>query len=229
MNQEHRNKSYVLRSSRMTDGQKKAYQRLYSRYCIPFSHQPVDFTTLFAENTPVIAEIGFGMGDALARTAQIFPDHGFLGIEVHRPGVGKLMRLLEEHKIENVRIIQHDAVSVLERMLGKETLSGVHIFFPDPWPKKRHHKRRLVSADFLPLIEKTLKADGYLYIVSDWHEYAADMLDLLEGSSGFENTEEGFAERRRWRPESSFERKGRRKGHQIYELYFKKSKDLILH
>jgi tRNA (guanine-N7-)-methyltransferase len=209
----------------MTDGQKKAYERLYEKYCIPYSKSPLDCAAVFGKDTPLIAEIGFGMGDVLAETAERFPDRGFLGIEVHRPGVGKLMRLLEERCITNVRIIQNDAVPVLEGMLVEETLSGIHIFFPDPWPKKRHHKRRLLKQDVLPLLERVLKPGGYLYIVSDWHDYAADILRLLQSSSVLRNTAPGFAERRPWRPESSFEWKGKAKGHHIYELFFIKGKN----
>lgn len=208
----------------MSPAQVRAVDTLGPRFVLPFSSQtPVDAATLFGRAAPLIVEIGFGMGEATAAIAQTLGNKNFIGIEVHTPGVGALLKLIGEHNIDNVRIIQHDAVEVLMNMIPDASLAGVHIFFPDPWPKKRHHKRRLIQPEFVRLLVGKLNSGGYVHLATDWGDYAHQMLEVLGQESALNNTPDaigGFAPRPDYRGSSSFERKGLAKGHGVWDLLF---------
>ncbi len=196
---------------------------LMPRFGVPFSPGFVDLEAVFGRRAPKILEIGFGMGETTARIASEHPENDYLGVEVHTPGVGALLRRVEELALTNVRIIQHDAVEVVSRMLSPGCLAGVHIFFPDPWPKKRHHKRRLVQPDFAALLASRLAPGGYLHAATDWQEYAEHILATLSTVSGLENPHAGFAERPASRPETKFELRGRSLGHGTWDILFRRS------
>ena len=215
-------KSFVLRTGRITAGQQKAIDELGSSYCIK-PESKSDFIGYFSSRAPLYLEVGFGMGDATWQIALANPDRNYLGIEVFTPGIGKLLSATGEHGIDNLRIIQGDAVEALEKYALDSIFSGIHIFFPDPWPKKRHHKRRLLQPDFISLCTAKLVTGGYLYVVSDWQDYAEQALAFLEQDKFLKNRYEGFAEAQTWRPETKFEHKGIDKHHSIYEMYFIKS------
>ncbi|MDR1869784.1 MAG: tRNA (guanosine(46)-N7)-methyltransferase TrmB [Treponema sp.] len=221
-------KSYVIRSGRFTDAQKKAYDSSAEKYIIPFSGEyspseiKLDFTEIFANNSNVTLEIGFGMGIATAEIAQANPEKNYLGIEVHRPGIGRLLWEIEKRGLSNIRIIEYDAAVIAEKMIPAFSLEAIHLFFPDPWPKKRHHKRRLVQRPFTETLAKCLKPQGYLYMVTDWEDYALHALDELTATAGLRNAYEGFAAPQNWRPVTKFEKKGLSKDHKISELYFVK-------
>lgn len=206
----------------MSPAQKRGWEQYGSQFIIPYQDQPISFFTddpqLKARPTKV--DIGFGMGRELAQLAEEEPGTNFIGIEVHKPGVGRLLLDLGERGISNVRIIPHDAVAVCHRMIPEDSVDGVHLFFPDPWPKERHKKRRLVRPGFPELIHRILKNDGYLYMVTDWEDYAHQMLALFTASPLFENRYSAFAPPQPWRPQTAFERKGLAKGHTIFELVF---------
>lgn len=213
-------KSYVLRASRMSKGQKNALELFAEKYCIDFQERLLNIEDVFGSNDLCI-EIGFGMGTATGEIASNKPEMNFLGIEVHQPGVGRLLADIEERKLVNLKIINHDAVEVLEKMVPDSSISGFHIFFPDPWPKKKHHKRRLINDDLTSLLVKKLKPGGYIYAVTDWENYAQQMLDVLTRNKDLNNEFESWADSPGWRPETAFERKGLNKNHIIRELYFK--------
>ena len=215
-------KSYVLRATRMSKLQRRSYEELLPKYSIPFAEIPLKPEVVFPGKNKIIAEIGFGMGDATVRIAEENMESGFLGIEVHRPGVGKVLSEIDSRGLENLRIINHDAVEVFEKMFPDDFLSGIHIFFPDPWPKKKHHKRRLIQPDFLNIVISKLKNSGYLYICTDWEDYALQILDVCTVTEGIRNAYEGFAEHQPWRPETKFESKGLEKSHTIREILFRK-------
>ncbi|TVQ41060.1 MAG: tRNA (guanosine(46)-N7)-methyltransferase TrmB [Spirochaetaceae bacterium] len=207
----------------MSPAQRRDYQRLASRFCIAFQQASCDVRAAFGDpGLPLIAEIGFGMGETTALIAARRPECNFVGIEVYKPGIGKLLGLLESAGLTNVRIIAHDAVAVLQTMIAEQELDGVHIFFPDPWPKKRHHKRRLIQPGFVELLRRRLRRGAYVYLVTDWRDYAAQMLDVFQAVDGFRNPYGGFCDRRPWRPETSFERKGRDRAHAIHELWLER-------
>ena len=215
-------KSYVLRAGRETPAQKRAYDTLSGQFVVPFRESPLDFAELFGNGNPVVMEIGFGMGEATAAIAAENPGTNYLGVEVYKPGVGRLLWNISQASIPNIRIVQHDAVEVTLKMIPPHSLAGIHLFFPDPWPKKRHHKRRLVKRPFTETLASRLIPEGYLYMVTDWEDYAAWALDELTATNGFANTCEGFAEPQGWRPDTSFERKGIEKKHLVRELYFRR-------
>jgi tRNA (guanine-N7-)-methyltransferase len=175
---------------------------------------------VFGRPAPKIFEIGSGMGETTASIAQSNPDTDYLAAEVHTPGVGSLLKLIEEQSLKNVRVIQHDAVEVIENMIGVGTLSGIHVFFPDPWPKKRHHKRRLVQPALVSLLASRLRAGGYLHLATDWEDYALQMLAVLGAAPGLRNTAEGFADRPSTRPVTKFETRGLKLGHKVWDLVF---------
>ena len=172
-------RSFVLRQGRMSPAQHHAYDTMLPRYGIAFDERPLDFAAVFGRAAPTILEIGFGMGETSARIAQALPDKNFLGIEVHAPGVGALLKLIEQEQLANLRVIQHDAVDVVQHMIGAASLAGVHLFFPDPWPKARHHKRRIVQAPFVKLLASRIAPGGYLHCATDWEPYAQWMLEVL--------------------------------------------------
>lgn len=215
-------KSYVLRAGRMSDAQKRSYENLKDDFCIPFSETMLKPETLFGNKHPLTIEIGFGMGIATAMIAEANPEKNYLGLEVHRPGIGRLLWEIEQRKIHNIRIIEHDAVEVLEKMIAADSVEAFHIFFPDPWPKKRHHKRRLVKRPFTDLLAQKLIPGGYIYFVTDWADYGDWALEELTATAGMCNEYEGFAPRQEWRPETKFESKGIAKQHEVRELLFRK-------
>ena len=221
--EQRRLRSYVLRAARMSKLQRRAYDKLLPRYSIPYAVGEVDFSTVFPEAEGFVVEIGFGMGEATVRLAEENPTTGFVGIEVHRPGVGKVVSEIEARGLGNLRVVNHDAVEVFENMIPDASLDGIHIFFPDPWPKKKHHKRRLIQHPFVRLVQPKLKTDGYLYVCTDWEEYDQQVLQVLAESEGLYNPYDGFAVPQPWRPTTKFEQKGREKSHVIREILFRRS------
>ena len=218
-------KTFVLRAGRMTPTQQKDYQELSGRWCIPYTDSHLNYTQIFNNTNPVTIEIGFGMGKATAIIAADNPDKNYLGLEVHRPGVGKLLGEIRRRNLENIYIVEHDALEVLEKMIPDGSVSGFHIFFPDPWPKKKHHKRRLVQRPNTDLITKKLVPGGYLYMATDWEPYAEFALEQLEQTPDLKNKYQGFAPHQEWRPETRFEEKGLDKNHVIRELFFLRQED----
>ncbi|MDR3342695.1 MAG: tRNA (guanosine(46)-N7)-methyltransferase TrmB [Treponema sp.] len=202
----------------MSDAQRRAYETGFTRHGLPVVSEPVAYQTIFGNDHPVIIEIGFGMGIATAMIAQDHPDINYLGIEVHRPGIGRLIWEIEKRGLGNIRIIEHDAVEVLEKMIPDRSVQGFHVFFPDPWPKKRHHKRRLMTRPFTDLLARKLRPAGYVYMVTDWADYRDWAIRELSATRDLTNA--GFVLPQPWRPQTEFERKGLDKHHEIYELYF---------
>ncbi|MFQ6332366.1 tRNA (guanosine(46)-N7)-methyltransferase TrmB [Methylophilus sp. 3sh_L] len=216
-------RSFVLRQGRLTKGQERALQTAWPQFGIEYTPQPLDLNQAFARSeSKKILEIGFGMGDATAKIAQTLPDCDFLAVEVHTPGVGSLLKLMQEGDIQNIRIIQHDAVEVLQHMLADGALDGVHIFFPDPWHKKRHHKRRLIQAEFVNLLCSKLKAGAYIHVATDWQEYAEWVLEVLRAEPQLQNTAVEYAEKPSYRPLTKFENRGLKLGHGVWDLVFKR-------
>jgi len=216
-------RSFVLRQGRLTKGQERALQTAWPTFGIEYTDQTLDVNQAFGRTeSKKILEIGFGMGDATAKIAQTLPDCDFLAVEVHTPGVGSLLKLMQEGDIHNIRIIQHDAVEVLQNMLADASLDGVHIFFPDPWHKKRHHKRRLIQAEFVQLLCAKLKAGAYIHVATDWQEYAEWVLEVLQGESQLQNTASDYAEKPSYRPLTKFENRGLKLGHGVWDLVFKR-------
>ena len=215
-------RSFVLRQGRMSAAQQRYLDEMLPRIGIAYQNVPVDLDVAFGRNAPRIVEIGFGMGETTAKIAAAFPDKDFLGIEVHGPGVGGLCKQVAERQLENVRIVQHDAVEVLRDMVGEAVLAGVHIFFPDPWHKKRHHKRRIIQPDFVALLTSRLVPGGYLHCATDWEEYAHCMLEVLSAEPGLSNTADTFSERPAYRPLTKFENRGLRLGHGVWDLVFRR-------
>ncbi|MDR3147021.1 MAG: tRNA (guanosine(46)-N7)-methyltransferase TrmB [Treponema sp.] len=219
-------RSYVLRSGRVSAAQQRAYDTWAPRYCVPFSAAPLDFPALFGNFHPLTVEIGFGMGSATARIAQENPDQNYLGIEVHRPGIGRLLWEIEKRSLANIRIVEHDAVETLQQMLGAGSVAAFHIFFPDPWPKKRHHKRRLITRPFTDLLAEKLRSGAYIYMVTDAEDYARWAVAELSATAQLRNpyaaAAGGCAPPQPWRPRTEFEAKGLAQGHGIWELYFVK-------
>ena len=214
--------TYVIRAGRMTSAQKSDYETLYSAWCVPYTDAPLDFKSLFGNENPVVIEIGFGMGQATAIIAAQNPNVNYLGLEVHKPGIGRLLGEIKNRGLKNLRIIEHDAIEVLEKMVCDGSVSGFHVFFPDPWPKKKHHKRRLMQRPRTNLLARKLKNDGYIYMATDWVPYAEFALEELSATEGVKNKYDGFAPHQEWRPETKFERKGLSKEHEIRELFFVK-------
>ncbi|HEX5371870.1 MAG TPA: tRNA (guanosine(46)-N7)-methyltransferase TrmB [Aquabacterium sp.] len=215
-------RSYVMRAGRTTEGQARALNELGPRFVLPYSEQPLDFGATFGRQAPVVLEIGFGMGDATAKIAQTLPDTDFIGCEVHEPGVGALLKHIGELGLSNIRILRHDAVQVLEHMIPPGSLAGVHIYFPDPWHKKRHHKRRLIQAPLVAHLVTRLAPGGYLHCATDWEPYAQQMLEVLGAEPALENTAEGYAPKPHYRPLTKFENRGLRLGHGVWDLVFRK-------
>jgi tRNA (guanine-N7-)-methyltransferase len=215
-------RSYVLRQGRTTPAQARAIAGLMPRFGIEYSRERLDLDRAFGRPAPKVLEIGFGMGEATASMAQAHPEIDFVGIEVHTPGVGALLRRLAELGIENVRVIQHDAVEVIEHMIGDRALDGVHIFFPDPWPKKRHHKRRLIQPDFVELLTRRMKAGATLHVATDWEDYAQHILAVLAAEPLLENTATDYAARPTIRPLTKFEGRGLKLGHRVWDIVFRR-------
>ncbi len=215
-------RSFVLRQGRLSTGQSRAVENIGPRLVISYAPTTLDYEKVFGRTAPTIVEIGFGMGHTTADIAASLRDKNFIGIEVHTPGVGSLLKMADERALDNLRIVQHDAVEVLQHMIVDSSLAGLHIFFPDPWPKKRHHKRRLIQAGFVDLLTQKLMPDGIIHLATDWHEYADQMLAVLSASPALVNTAAGFAPRPSYRTESNFERKGLAKGHGVWDLVFRR-------
>jgi tRNA (guanine-N7-)-methyltransferase len=216
-------RSFVLRQSRTSDAQRRAFDDLLPRFGLAWTGAPIDFAAAFGRAAPVVVEIGFGMGEVTAQVAVARPDVDFLGIEVHLPGVGNLLKLVDAGGLTNVRVIRHDAVEVLTAMVAPASLAGVHIWFPDPWPKKRHHKRRLIQPAFVALLASRLAPGGYVHLATDWAEYAQQMLDVLRAEPALANSAvDGFAARPPHRPQTRFETRGLGLGHAVFDLVFVK-------
>ena len=215
-------RSYVLRQGRVSNAQQRAHQTLLPRYGVTYAESPVNLDQLFGRAAPKILEIGFGMGETTVEIAAAHPDIDYLGIEVHTPGVGSLLKQIEARALTNVRIMQHDAVEVLRHRIMAGSLDGVHIFFPDPWPKKRHHKRRLIQAPLVSLLAEKLKADGYLHAATDWHEYAEQILAVFTATPTLVNTATDYAPRPAYRPRTKFEARGLKLGHGVWDIVFKR-------
>lgn len=213
-------RSYVLRGGRMGSGQQRALAELGPRFVLPFGPEPLQPAAVFGREAPLVLEIGFGMGDATAAIAAAQPHTDFLGVEVHEAGVGALLRHIGEQGLSNLRIVRHDAVEVLQQMIAPGTLAAVHVFFPDPWPKKRHHKRRLIQPPFVALIASRLAPGGVLHCATDWEPYAEQMLQVLSQEPLLRNTAEGYAPRPDYRPLTKFEARGLRLGHPVRDLVF---------
>ncbi len=216
-------RSYVLRQGRYSAAQQRAHAELMPRFGVPYAARPLDFASLFGRRAPVVVEVGSGMGETTARIAAENPGTDYLAIEVHAPGVGSLLRRVDEEGLANVRVVQHDAVEVLRDMVPPDSLAAIHVFFPDPWPKKRHHKRRLLQPAFAALAASRLAPGGQLHVATDWEEYAQHVLAVLSGVPGLRNSAEGFAPRPPWRPQTKFERRGQRLGHGVWDLLFVRS------
>ena len=217
-------RSFVRREGRMTEAQRRALVELAPRYGVPAS-APFDFPAIFGRVAPVVLEVGFGDGAALLALAAAHPECDYLGIEVHRPGIGGLLLRLDALALGNVRVCEGDAVQILANSVPDASLDAVHVFFPDPWPKARHHKRRLVQPAFVELVRSKLKPGGVLHLATDWEPYAHEMLSVLAAAPGLRNTADGFAPRPDARPLTKFERRGERLGHRAYDLVFRRSDD----
>lgn len=215
-------RSYVLRQGRVSSAQRRAHDSLLPRYGIAFQEQNINPEAVFARQAPCILEIGCGMGETTVAVAAANPGIDYLGVEVHTPGVGSLLKQIDGAGLPNVRVIQHDAVAVLESMVAPASLSGMHIFFPDPWPKKRHHKRRLIQPAFVALAASRLKPGGYMHAATDWQEYAEQILAVLGAEPALTNTATGYAERPAYRPQTKFETRGLNLGHGVWDIVFRK-------
>lgn len=215
-------RSFVLRAGRVGPGQARALAELGPQFLLPYQPQPLDLNTLYGRDAPKILEIGFGMGEGMADIAEAHPENDYLGVEVHTPGVGALLKQLGERGLTNVRIVQHDAVDVLSHMLAPDCLAGVHVFFPDPWHKTRHHKRRLIQSPLVRLLASRLQPGGYLHLATDWEDYAVQILEVLRAEPSLMNTAADYAPRPESRPLTKFEARGLRLGHGVWDLLFKR-------
>jgi tRNA (guanine-N7-)-methyltransferase len=215
-------RSFVTRAGRLSTGQKRAMDELGEQFVLPFESTPLDWPALFGRDAPRIFEIGFGMGATTAEIAVRRPDDDFVGVEVHAPGVGALLKLIGERELNNIRIIQHDAVEVLEQRIEPASLDGVHIYFPDPWHKARHNKRRLIQPPFVALLASKLKPGGYLHCATDWQPYAEQMLEVLSAESALVNTADDYAPRPDYRPTTKFEQRGINLGHGVWDVLFRR-------
>ena len=216
-------RSFVHRRSHITPSQREALDRLMPLWAIPFEPKQLDFEKVFGRAAPTILEIGFGMGETTEKIATARPEDNFLGVEVFNAGVGAMLKRIDESGLTNIRVIQHDAVEVLQQMIPPGSLAGVHIYFPDPWPKKRHHKRRLIQPPLVALLASRLQPGGYMHLATDWENYAEQMLDVLSNEPTLENTvASGYAPRPDFRPQTKFETRGLRLGHGVWDLIFKR-------
>lgn len=215
-------KSFVLRQGHMTAAQQRAIDTQWSKFGVDYRPHKIDLNSTFQRTAPKILEIGFGMGTATATIAQRLPEVDFLAIDVHGPGVGNLLKLIQEENISNIRVMRHDAVEVVNTMLDSDSVHGIHIFFPDPWQKKRHHKRRLIQRPFIEQLLPKLESNGYIHLATDWEEYAEQMLEVLSSFDELNNTADDFAPKPTYRPETKFESRGKRMGHGVWDLVFVK-------
>jgi len=215
-------RSFVLRQGRVSNAQRRAYETFLSAYGLPYTKNLLNFETIYGRDAPKYLEIGSGMGETTASIAKSHPQNDYLAIEVYTPGIGSLLKQIEELKLTNLRIIQYDAVEVVINMFTQECLDGVHIFFPDPWPKLRHHKRRLIQPEFISLLCKRLKFGGYIHVATDWNNYADQILEVMSNELSLTNTSSEFVPRPEYRPLTKFEQRGLRLGHKVWDLVFKK-------
>jgi tRNA (guanine-N7-)-methyltransferase len=221
-------RSFIRRQGRITPGQQAALEQHWNDYCLNPEH-PLNPLQVFNRDEPLILEIGFGNGECLAEMAAANPENNHIGIEVHKPGVGHLIVRLEQQRLSNVRIYCHDAIEILEHCIADNSLSGVHLFFADPWPKKKHHKRRIVQPDFVDLIARKLVPGGYFHAATDWEHYAEHMLSVLSSSALFTNAHSAgsFSPRPAYRPLTKFEQRGLRLGHSVWDLIFIKNQESL--
>jgi tRNA (guanine-N7-)-methyltransferase len=215
-------RSFVLRQGRVSNAQRRAFDELLPRYGVPFTARPQDLDAVFGRAAPKVLEIGSGMGETTAAIALAHPENDYLAVEVHTPGVGSLLKRVAELELANVRVVQHGAVEVLQDMIAPAALDGVHLFFPDPWPKKRHHKRRLVQPAFAVLLASRLRPGGYVHAATDWQDYAEQIRAVLSAEAALENTAAGFAERPETRPVTKFEQRGLALGHRVWDVVFRR-------
>jgi len=215
-------RSFVLRQGRFSPAQQRAREELLPRFGIAVVPRPLDLDATFGRTAPKVLEIGSGMGETTAAIAEAMPERDFVAIEVHAPGVGSLLKLIEEKRLANVRVIQHDAVEVVRDMIPPASLAGIHVFFPDPWPKKRHHKRRLLQPPFVHALAMRLAPGGYLHVATDWEPYAVAILAALDAEPTLANTASGYAQRPAYRPLTKFERRGLRLGHPVWDMVFRR-------
>jgi len=216
-------RSFVLRQGRVSNAQQRYFDEGMPRWGIPYAVAPLDFAASFGRAAPTVLEIGCGMGETTATIAATHPESNFIGIEVHAPGVGSMLKEVATRGLGNLRVIRHDAVEVLRDMIPAGSLAGIHVYFPDPWPKKRHHKRRLIQPPFVHELALRLAPGGYLHCATDWEEYALQMLEVLAAEPLLKNTAEGFAPRPAWRPQTKFETRGLRLGHGVWDVLFERA------
>lgn len=219
---EHRIRSFVTRAGRLSEAQGRAIETLGPRFCIPYQKAELDVAAAFGRTAPTVFEIGFGMGETSAKISALMPEKNFIGVEVHTPGVGSLLKLTDAMGLQNQRIIQHDAFEVLTHMIAPNSLAGVHVFFPDPWHKARHNKRRLIQSPLVALLASRIAPGGYLHCATDWEDYAVQMLEVLGAEPALENTATGYAPRPDYRPVTKFENRGLKLGHGVWDLVFTK-------
>ncbi len=217
-------RSFVLRQGRVSNAQQRSLDTLLPRFGIPYAPQALDLEAAFGRSARRILEIGFGMGETTAAIAQAHPEHDYLAVEVHSPGVGSLLKQIGERGLDNVRIIQHDAVEVLEHMIPNDALDGAHIFFPDPWHKARHKKRRLIQPPLVAMLARKLKPGGYLHVATDWQDYAEQVLSVLSAEPLLQNTVTGYAPRPSHRPLTKFEQRGLKLGHGVWDMLFERTR-----
>jgi tRNA (guanine-N7-)-methyltransferase len=220
---ERRIRSFVTRAGRLSTAQARAIEELGPRFCVPYDKALLDLDKTFGRTAPTIFEIGFGMGETSAKISAGMPDKNFIGVEVHTPGVGSLLKLIGEQALSNQRVIQHDAVEVLTHMIAPNSLAGAHVFFPDPWHKARHNKRRLIQGPLVSLLASRLAPGGYLHCATDWEEYAQQMLEVLSAEPMLKNSAETYAPRPDYRPVTKFENRGLKLGHGVWDLVFIKN------
>ncbi|GAB3457655.1 tRNA (guanosine(46)-N7)-methyltransferase TrmB [Massilia terrae] len=220
--EERRIRSFVTRAGRLSTAQARAFDEYGPKFLVAYRKAPLDYAQAFGRTAPVVLEIGFGMGDTTAYIARAMPDQDFIGVEVHTPGVGSLLKQIGEQGIGNLRLIQHDAVEVLRDMIPDGSLAGVHIFFPDPWHKARHNKRRLIQPPFVKALCEKLAPGGYIHCATDWEDYAVQMLEVLGAEPALRNTAETYAEKPSYRPLTKFENRGIKLGHGVWDLVFVK-------
>ena len=219
---EHRIRSFVTRAGRLSTAQARAIEKIGPRFCLPYQKTTLDVAAAFGRAAPTIFEIGFGMGETTAAIAAGMPDKNFIAVEVHTPGVGSLLKQIEEQGLQNLRLIQHDAVEVLTHMIAPASLDGIYVFFPDPWHKARHNKRRLIQPPLVALLCSRLVSGGTLHCATDWQEYAEQMLAVLGAEPALVNTADDYAERPAYRPVTKFENRGLRLGHGVWDLVFRR-------
>lgn len=215
-------RSFVRRGGRLTSAQQHALDELMPKYGLTPVGACFNFDSAFSKPGPVYLEVGFGNGESLFQMAQSHPERNYLGVEIHRPGIGRLLRLLDQNGVENVRVISGDAKEVLADFVSEGSLDGIYLFFPDPWQKKRHHKRRLVQSDFVHMVQRSLKFGGVFHMATDWQDYAEHMMTIMESSPGFVNLagKSQFSKRPEYRPITKFERRGERLGHGVWDLIY---------